>query len=384
MSNQGKLNFKYTPEQIEIVKKIGSVNRSESLAAQEAVAAVLTEPVLKVIQTAPVIGNLFKGLTFEEGTAPSIPLDLYFDVRNRNFLNVWTQATAGGTASNFVQGISEMFINTHNLTSAVSLKKSYLRSGSIDHLAQTFEKIAEEVLVKQEIHAANVLLAAIAGGRIDGNAGNTAVGNLNVIRSYTAGRFQMDDFNTMMTRFERQLASNVGSTPVGTQAGITDIVGSPEFFAQVRSLAYQPVNTVSGKETTSGATSLAAPETLRQEIYRSAGIQSIFGINLIKCFDLGIGRAFNTLFSTYAGSTAYLGTAGTGSAAFAPTTEQLVIGLNANATNLVRLRKRGASGELTLAADDQYSNRSGLVGWYGEVEEGHAALDQRQMLGMLF
>ena len=59
MSNQGKLNFKYTPEQIEIVKKIGSVNRSESLAAQEAVAAVLTEPVLKVIQTAPVISNLF-------------------------------------------------------------------------------------------------------------------------------------------------------------------------------------------------------------------------------------------------------------------------------------------------------------------------------------
>lgn len=381
MSNQGKLNFKYTPEQIEIVKKIGSVNRSESLAAQEAVAAVLTEPVLKVIKTAPVISNLFKGLTYNEGEASTIPLDLYFDVRARDFLNVWTQSTAGGLASNHVQGVTEFFVNCHNLTSAVSLKKSYLRAGSMDHLAATFEKIAEEILIKQEIHAANVLLAAIAGGRVDGNTGNTGASNLTVVRSYTAGRFQMDDFNTMMTRFERQLASNVGSTPVGTQAGITDLVGSPEFFAQIRSMAYEPVNT---KQSVSGTSSFAAPEALRQEIYRSAGIQSIFGINLIKCFDLGIGRAFNTLFSTYAGSTAYVGNAGSGTATFAPSTEQLVIGLNANATNLVRLRQRGESGEFTLAADDQYTARSGLVGWWGQLTEGHAALDARQMLGLVF
>ncbi len=78
-------------------------------------------------------------------------------------------------------------------------------------------------------------------------------------------------------------------------------------------MAYEPVNT---KQAASGTSSFAAPEALRQEIYRSAGIQSIFGINLIKCFDLGIGRAFNTLFSTYAGSTAYVGNAGSGTAAY--------------------------------------------------------------------
>ena len=379
--NTGKINFKYTPEQIEIVKKMGSNNRSEALAAQEAFAAVLTEPILKIILTAPTISNLFKTITFGEGEPSVIPLDVYFDIRNRNYLNVWTQSTSGGLATNFVQGISEMFVNTHNLTSAVSLKKSYLRSGSVDHLAATMQKIAEEVLIKQEIHAVNVLLGGLAGGRVDGNAANTATSNLNVIRSNTAGRFQMADFNTLVTRFERQLASNVGSTPVGSQSTVTDLVGSPEFFGEVRSMAYQPVNTT---QSASGTSSFAAPEALRQEIYRSAGIQSIFGINLIKCFDLGIGRAFNSLFSNYAGSTAYLGSGGTGSAAFNSATEQLVIGLNANATNLMRLRQRGASGEFTLAADDQYSVRSGMLGFWGEVVEGHAVLDERQMIGMLF
>ncbi len=66
-----------------------------------------------------------------------------------------------------------------------------------------------------------------------------------------------------------------------------------------------------------------------------------------------------------------------------PANEQLVIGLNANATNLVRLRQRGETGEFTLAADDQYTARSGLVGWWGQITEGHCSLDGR-MLGLVF
>lgn len=382
--NTGKINFKYTPEQIEIVKKMGSNNRSEALAAQEALAAVITQPLLKVIQTAPVISNLFKTVTYDLGTVPALPLDVYFDVRNRNYLNVWTQAQAGATATNFVQGISEMFVNTFELDAAVSFNKSYVNAGRLDVVAASLERLAQEILIKKELNAANIMLGALAGARINGQAADTAVTNLQVIRSATAGVFQMDDFNTMMTKFERQLASWVGSTPVNEQNQLTDIIGSPEFFGFVRSIAYNPINSRNGATTTSGASSLSAPDDIRSEVFRSAGVPNIFGINLIKSFDFGIGRTYNTLFSNYAGSTAYLGTGGTGSAAFTPTTEQLVVGINANSWNLVKVEERGASGELTVMADDQYTTRSQKLGFWGMTRCGFVSLDGRQSIGMLF
>lgn len=380
--NTGKINFKYTPEQIEIVKKMGSNNRSEALAAQEALAAVLTQPVLQIIETAPVLSNLFKTITYDEGTPASIPLDVYFDVRRRNYLNVWTQSQAGGTATNFVQGLSEMFVNTYTLDSAVSMNKSYLKAGRLDVVAASMERVAQEILIKQELNAGNIMLAALAGARINGTASDTAATNLQVVRSATAGVFQLDDFNTLMTKYARIVASWVGGTPVGEKNQLTDIIGSPELLGQIRALSYNPVNVRSGAVATSGATALAAPESLREEIFRSAGLPSIYGVNIIQNYDFGIGRTFNTVFANYAGATAYTGTAGSGTAAFAPTTEQLVVGLNANMFNLVRLRERGSSGEFTLAPDDQYNLRSQKVGYWGEVREGYASLDNRAMIGI--
>lgn len=380
--NTGKINFKYTPEQIELVKKMGSNNRSEALAAQEALAAVITPKLLEVVETAPTLGNLYKTIPFMAGTPAALPLDTMFDVRHRNYLNVTTQAQPGGVATNFVQGLSEMFINTHNLDSAVSFNKNYAKAGRLDVVADTLQRLAQEILVKEELEAANIMLAALAAARIDGTS-STAVTNLQVVRSYTAGRFQLDDFNTLMTKYARTMASWTGGTPIGQMNQLTDLIGSPEFFGFVRSISYQPQNISSGAVTTSGASSLAAPESVREQIFRSGGIPTLFDVALIQSYDLGIGRAYNTLFSNYAGSTAYVGTAGSGTAVFAPTTEQLVIGLNRNVNNLVKLREIGDSGALNLMPDDTFTTRSEKIGFYCKVKQGMVSLDARGSIGML-
>ena len=381
--NTGKINFKYTPEQIELVKKMASSNRSESIAAQEAVAAVLTQPILQVINTAPVLGNLFKQITYDEGAVASIPLDIYFDVRRRNYLNVTTQAQVGGVATNHIQGLSEMFVNTYEFDSAVSMNKSYLKAGRLDVLAASMERIAQEILIKEELNAANIIFAALAAARINGQSSDTAVTNLQLTRSATAGRFQLDDFNTLMVKYARTVASWVGGTPVGEKNQLTDLIGSPEFMGLVRSIAYQPQNTVAGSTATSGATAIAAPDSVRTEIFRSAGIPTLFDVNLIQNFDMGIGRTYNTIFSNYAASTAYIGNGGSGSGAFAPATEQLVVGLNANMFNLVKLRERGANGEFTLVPDDSFTQRSGKLGYFGSVRQGMVSLDARGSIGMI-
>lgn len=381
--NTGKINFKYTPEQIEIVKKMGSNNRSESIAAQEALAAVMNEPLLRVIDTAPTLGRLFKTIPYAAGTPASLPLDTLFDVRQRNFLNVTTQAQPGGIATNFVQGLSEMFINTYSFDSAVSFNKNYAKTGRLDVVASVLERLAQEILAKEELNAANIMLAALAAARINGQASDTAVTNLQVVRTATADRFQLDDFNTIMTKYARIMSSWSGSTPVGEKNQLTDLIGSPEFMGLVRTIAYQPQNTVSGATTTSGATSIAAPESVRDQIFRSAGIPTLFDVALIQNYDFGIGRNFNTLFANYAGSTAYAGNGGSGSAAFTATSEELVIGINANLTNFVKMRENGDFGTLTLTPDDTFTNRSGKIGYYGSVTQGFVSLDNRGVVGII-
>lgn len=388
MVNKNRISFKRTDDQVAIVKQMGSKKRDDSIAAQEAVAAVLTEPILQVINTAPVISNLFETIVYDEGTPASIPLDVHFDVRSRNFLNVWTQSQPGGLATNFVQGLSEMFVNTYELWSAVSMNKNYLRSARLDVVAATMERIAQEILIKQELNAVNILMAALANARIDFVASNTAADNLQVVRSASANIFQLDDFNTIKTKYARVLSSWVGGTPVGTVQEITDLIGSPEFVGQIRSMAYQPVNTrtVDGTAGTpaGSSTAMPAPESLREEVYRSAGIPSIYGTNIIQSYDFGVGKAYNTIFDNYAGSTAFAGHGGVSTAAFAGASEEIVVGLNANMFNLVRLRERGANGEFTLTPDDQFVLRSDKVGYYGSMREGYVSLDSRGMFGMIW
>lgn len=373
------IDFDATPAQIAIVQKLGSKNREESFAAAEAIAAITAKPLLQVIDQEPVISNLFSTLTYDEGTPATIDLDPYFDVKTRNFLQVWSQTVGGGLATNFVQGISEMFVNCYDLFSAISMKKKQLRAGRIDHLAAHMSRLAQEVLKKQEVNAANVLMAAMAGARLDGDSANTANTNLQFIDSTTAGVLQLDDFNKLMTAYARAVSSWVGGTPAGQKRKLSDLLLSPEKIGDVRAIAYQPMNTRAGSLTTSGATSLAAPEALREEIYRNAGNASIYGVELHEVQEMGVGQEYNTLFKSYIGTTAI----GASNAAFNAATQELVIGLNTAMFDLVRLREVGSQGSFSLSVDDQFSVRSDTVGYFGGVREGYVSLENRGKYGLI-
>ena len=380
---QNFIDFDATEEQIAIVKKLGSKNREESYAAAEAIAAIAVAPLLQVIDNENVLSNFFSTLVYDEDSPASIDLDPYFDIKSRDYLNVWSQSQSAGLATNFVQGITEMFVATYDLFSAISMKKKQLRAGRIDHLAAHMSRLAQEVMKKQDVNAASVMLASIANARIDGDASNTAVSNLQVYRSATADVFQLDDFNTMKTKYSRIVSSWLGGTPAGARKDLTDIILSPEMVAQLRAIAYQPMNTRSGSTTTSGATSVAAPEALREEVYRSAGIPTIYNTAIHEAHEFGVGQEYNSLFATYAGSTAYVGHGGSGSGAFTPASEEVMIGLNATMFDLVRLRERSEQGEFSLNVDDQFKAREDTMGYYGGVKEGYVSLDNRGKIAFI-
>jgi hypothetical protein len=194
----------------------------------------------------------------------------------------------------------------------------------------------------------------------------------------------MADFNTMMTKYRRIVSSWVGGTPVGVNSKITDLFGSPEWMAQIRSMAYNPVNTRSGSTATSGATSLAATDEVRNRIFNSAGLPSLFDVDLHEYNELGVGQIYNNVFASYATGT-YEGYGQTGSATFNSATEQAVIGLNLDWQALISLTQTDLGGaQWSLSADDQFPNRADKIGWFGEQSSGFLSVDNRDKLCLVF
>jgi hypothetical protein len=194
----------------------------------------------------------------------------------------------------------------------------------------------------------------------------------------------MDDFNKIMTKYRRIVSSWVGGTPVGVNSSITDLFGSPEWMGQVRSIAYQPVNTRNGATTTSGASSIAATEEVRNKIFNSAGLPSLFDVDLHEYNELGVGQMYNNVFANYATGT-YSGYADSGTATFNSATEQAVVGLNLDWQNLIQLAQTDLGGsEWSLQADDQFPNRSDKIGFWGQQSVGYVSVDNRGGLAVVY
>lgn len=375
------ISFDKTPEQIDLVKRMGSKNKTESMAAAEALASVMAQPILQVIEQAPVISNLYQRESYGADAKSTIALDPYFDVRQRNFLNVWTQSQPGGTAQNFNDGATELYVQTIPIVSEVSCNKNQLRAGQINYLAAYLTRLVQEVLLVQETNAAFTLFNSAAGARIDGNGANNATNNLTVARSATAGVWQLDDWNTTEIGYDRTTASWVGGTPVNDDRSITDLLGSPEWMGQIRAIAYQPQNTRQGAVTVQGGSSIAAPDSVREEIFRGGGIPTLFGIDLHKVYEMGVGRNYNNVYSTAIGNVALPvnggGFGGTAGATFNTNTEQVVVGLNTSMFDLVKLTMTEANSEFSLQADDSFNVRSDRVGFIGSQVAGYVSVEGR-------
>ena len=127
-----KISFKRTPEQIELIKAIGSRDKAKSMEALETLAAFITPIIQKVVKQAGSAGLVYRDLDFDEDDSPSIPLDLFYNENTESYVTTWSQQIAGGLPTSQIEGVAEMKVSTYRLDTAVSWLKKYARRSRID------------------------------------------------------------------------------------------------------------------------------------------------------------------------------------------------------------------------------------------------------------
>ena len=374
-----KITLKRTPEQVELVKAMASRNKAVAYEAQVALAEFIGPVLAEVLNQAPTVSNLFQSLQFNADDNPSIPLDLYYNISDEDYVNVWSQSHAGGLPTNQVlPTASELKLATYSLDSAVSFDRRYAAKSRMDVVSKTFTRVAQEILIKQETTSATLLMTAVANATTNGKA--------HVQTNRVAGKFTLADMNDLLTLAKRINTSFIGGTPTSRTKGLTDLICSPEIVQDIRSIAYNPINSANANDSAPGATDgLAAPDELRMELYRNAGIPEFYGLGIMEINELGTNEKFNNLFDTAAGSTTYYNPDGsTLGMQFATADDDFVLGVDRSKDALIRAVAVDAESgsEFNLIADDQYSIRQAKVGWFGSIEEGRVVLDDRAIVAV--
>ena len=355
-------------------------------------AAFLGPVIQQVLNQAGTAGAIYTDSSFDEDDSPSYPLDLYYG-DSAGAVTVWSQGIAGGLPASHVEGMAELKIATYRLDSAVSFLKKYARRGRLDVISKGVERMAQEILVKQERNAWAVVLKALAEASSSGvTAAGTGIGSLkagsHVIPVTAESTMQLHDLNKLLTLNKRINESFANGTPDSAFSnGITDLYVSPEIKEQVRAFAYQPMNTRAGTETTSGATAVPLPDSVRSDIYNNAGTSEIFGINIVELNELGVGKKYSTLFDTFdSGNIAPNGatTHATGAHAWSAAADEIAVGVDNSKGSFIRaLAINADSGSsFTAQPDDQYVQRQEKIGFYGALEEGRICIDSRSVVGL--
>ena len=358
-----KIKLKNTPEQVELVKAMGSRDVTVAREATEAFAAFIGPVVSKVLMQAGTASAIYTDAPYDEDDNPSLPLDLWFD-QAQDYVTVWSQNVAGGLPSSAVEGFSELKVSTYRLDTAVSFLKRYARRGRIDVVSKAVERMSNEVLVKQERNAWAVVLKALAEARTPAVNTNNGVAGGHITTAATPGTFALGDLNTLMTLVKRINTSYAGGT-TDSSYGLTDLFVSPEIKADIRAFAYQPF-------TTGGGTNL--PDGAREEIYRGAGAQELYGVTLHELVELGVGAKYNALFDAFKGSQS-----------FDSVTREILVGLDLSREGFIRPIARQAESGATFSVlpDDQFVARSEKTGFYGSLEEGRVCIDARTVAGLI-
>ena len=321
---------------IELLKRSGSSDKTEALAAQRELAVALEMPLRQGVLIGDNLNNIFQPIQMEPGTSTEFPLDLLAPGEEDEFV-AYTNPGHGRIPERAVEG-DYVMVPTYTVASSIDWLLRYAREARWDVVGRALQVLEASFVKKMNDDGWHTVL----GAGVDRNI-------LVYDADASAGQFTKRLVSLLKTVMRRNGGGNTGSI---NRARLTDMFLSPEALEDIRNWGIDQID-----------------EVTRREIHTSAdeggAITRIFGVNLHDMDELGEGQEYQTFFSEQLGG------------AYGPSSDvELVVGVDLQKDDSFIMPMKQ---EVQIFEDDSL-HRHQRAGYYGWAELGFAVLDNRRVL----
>jgi hypothetical protein len=320
---------------IDLIKRSGSADRNEAVAAQRELAVALETPLRKGVLVGDVLDNIFEKIQMAPGSAAEFPLDLLAPGTEGDHV-AYTNPGHGRIPERAVEG-DYVMVPTYSVASSIDYLLRYAKEARWDVVGRAMQVLEAGFTKKMNDDGWHTLLAAGVDRNIlvyDGDA--------------SAGQFTKRLVSLLKTVMRRNAGGNSGSLNRGR---LTDLYLSPEALEDIRNWGIDQVD-----------------EVTRREIYLSsddgAAITRVFLIDLHDMDELGEDQEYQKFFTDQLGG------------AVESSDKELVVGLDLSASDSFIMPIKQ---DVQIYEDDTL-HRHQRAGFYGWAEIGFAVLDNRRIL----
>lgn len=317
----------------EILRKSGSADKNESLAAIKKLAFAFETPLRKGVISGDITGNIFERIKLDSNASSEFPLDFLAPGTEKEFV-AYTIPQHGRIPERNIEG-DYVTVPTYEVGSSIDWTLKYARDARWDVVTRAMQVLESSFTKKTNDDAWHTVLAS-------GVDRNIVVYDSDA----SAGQFTKRLVSLMKTVMRRNGGGNSTSTNRGK---LTDLYVSPEAMEDIRNWGVDQVD-----------------EVTRREIYVAAdgAVNRIFNVFLHDLDELGEGQEYQKFFTTeLAGS-------------LQGSDVELVVGLDLSTNDSFVMPVRS---EIAVFEDDNF-HRQRRAGMYAWAEHGFAILDNRRVI----
>jgi len=325
---------KFTDEQIALLRATASDNMDEALAAQRALAAVLTEPLRQGIFDEDNLNGIYERMVLAPGAQANFQLDFVKPGEEDLNFTAITLPKQGRVPERHVEG-DELWVPTFRITNAIDWSLRYARDARFDVVGRALDVYRKGFTRKINEDGWHTLLAA-ADAR--GLVVNDPIAQ--------NGQFTKELISKMMTAMTRNAGGN------GQAGNLTDVYLSMEAVEDIRAWDITEIDMFT-----------------RRDILQSAGenLMTIYGVRLHPMTEYGVGQEYQLYLE---------GVLGRLVTAVDPGDAEFAVGLDlsTNDSFVQPIRQE------LQTFEDPALHRQQRAGFYGWLEHGFAVLDNRRLL----
>lgn len=321
-----------TPENDAVLVKAGSLNRRESLTHSAELAKAFTGPLREGVLSGDILGNIFQKVKLNSNATPEFPLH-YLAPGTENQYVAYTIPNVGRIPEKHIEG-DYVMVPIYDIGGSIDMALKYARDARWDVVADAGNNLRMQFVKKINDDGFHTLLAAAVDRNIVVHDADASPGQFTK-RLVSLGK-------TVMRR------NGGGNSSSVNRGQLTDLFFSPEAMEDIRNWGVDQID-----------------EVTRREIYTSDGkLNRIFGVNLHDLDELGDGQEYQQYYLNELAGTLPAGDV------------EICLGLDLSKSDSFVMPIR----EELQIFEDETLHRQKRMGWYGWMELGFAALDNRRAI----